>query len=79
MKTLYNICSVIAIFLDLENIGLDTIFVKLSCIEPKILNKIGFSVMAALICKLSIVPLVGKNGNIKFFTNWGPFFAKFHI
>ena len=49
-ETLHNIFIVIPIFLDLENTGQDTIFVTLSCIGTKILNKIAFSVMAALIC-----------------------------
>ena len=49
-ETLHTIFVVITIFLDLENTGQDTIFVTLSCIGPKILNKIAFSVMAALIC-----------------------------
>ena len=48
-ETLHNISIVITIFLDLENIGQDTIFVLLSCIGQKILNKIAFSVMAVLI------------------------------
>ena len=49
-ETFYNICDVLEIFFDLENISLDTISVKLYRIEPKILNKIGFYIMAALIC-----------------------------
>ena len=35
-ETLHNIFIVIIIFLDLENIGGDTIFVTLSCIGPEI-------------------------------------------
>ena len=49
-ETFYNICDVIEIFFDLENIGSDTISVKLSRIEPKIINKIGFCIMSALFC-----------------------------
>ena len=46
---------VITIFLDLENIGQDTIFVTLLCIGPKISNKIAFSVMAALLLHIKKV------------------------
>ena len=35
---------------DLENIGMDTIFVKVSCILSTILNKIDFSILESLIC-----------------------------
>ena len=45
--------------LDHENIGLDIIFVTLSCIVAKILKKIGFLVMVALICIFKKLPKVG--------------------
>ena len=44
------IITVFVIITDLENIGMDTIFVTVSCILLTILNKIDFSIMEALIC-----------------------------
>ena len=49
LEILYNICIDILIFLDYENIGLDTIFVKFASAEPQMLKKMAFFIMAALI------------------------------
>ena len=38
----------IRVMIDHENIGMDTLFVILSCIVCSILRKLGFSVMASL-------------------------------
>jgi len=39
----------VSVMIDHENIGVDTLFVILSCIFFQILSKIGLSVMASLI------------------------------
>ena len=41
---------VFILIIDLENIGMDTIIVTVSCILSTILNEIDFSIMEALIC-----------------------------
>ena len=46
----YDILSDIMIILDHGNICVDTIFMILSCIVFQILKKLGFSIMAVLIC-----------------------------
>ena len=46
----YNILSDSMIILDHGNIYVDTNFMILSCIVFQILTKLGFSIMAVLIC-----------------------------
>ena len=46
----YNILSDSIIILDHGNMCVDTNFMILSCIVFQILTKLGFSIMAALIC-----------------------------
>ena len=46
----YDILSDIMVILDHGNICVDTIFMILSCIVFQILKKLGFSIMAVLIC-----------------------------
>ena len=51
-----------------ENICVDTMFEMMECIVGKILKKIDFSVMAALICVFTQLPkVVQRTTNLNFF------------
>ena len=56
------------VILDHENMGVDTIFVTLSLIIKKLLKKIRFSIMAALICIYYFLPkVVMRTTRLNFF------------
>ena len=59
INTCDNFSYAFIAIIDHENVGLDSIFVTLSCIVAKILKKIGFLVMVALICIFKKLPKVG--------------------
>ena len=50
INTCYNFFMVSIVISDHENMGIDTICVTLSCILSAIMNKLGYLIMAALIC-----------------------------
>jgi hypothetical protein len=60
--------NVIFVTGDLENIGIDTSFVRLRLVVPEYLHKVVFCTMAACTCTLHARDICEDNGNVTFVT-----------